>query len=157
MITRRYLKRGGNLRLRDEPAPQASVDLERDGFAMVPGLLSESDVADLRRELTELFETTRPEPRIAGSTEDDYADFRYEALNSSPAAQRMVAHPGILEVIEPLLGEDCHVVSNTVWWNQPQRERRRSTSATRGTSTRARTCPGPRASVGMTGSRTRSS
>ncbi len=123
VITRHYFRRGGNLRLRDEPAPQASIDLERDGFAMVPGLVSQSDVADLRREITELFETTRPEARMAGSTESDYADFRYEALNSSPAAQRTVAHPGILEIIEPLLGEDCHVVSNTAWWNQPQREK----------------------------------
>ncbi len=123
VITRHYFRRGGNLRPRDEPAPQASTDLERDGFAVVPGLVSQSDVADLRRELTELFETTRPEARMAGSTESDYADFRYEALNCSPAAQRTVAHPGILEIIEPLLGEDCHVVSNTAWWNQPQREK----------------------------------
>ena len=123
MITRHYFRRGGNLRLRDEPAPQASIDLERDGFALVPGLVSQSDVADLRRDLTELFETTRPEARMAGSTESDYADFRYEALNSSPAAQRTVAHPGILEIIEPLLGQDCHVISNTAWWNQPQREK----------------------------------
>jgi hypothetical protein len=123
VITRHYFRRGGNLRLRDEPAPQASIDLERDGFALVPGLVSQSDVADLRRDLTELFETTRPEARMAGSTESDYADFRYEALNSSPAAQRTVAHPGILEIIEPLLGEDCHVISNTAWWNQPQREK----------------------------------
>jgi len=123
VITRHYFRRGGNLRLRDEPAPQASIDLERDGFALVPGLVSQSDVADLRRDLTELFETTRPEARMAGSTESDYADFRYEALNSSPAAQRTVAHPGILEIIEPLLGQDCHVISNTAWWNQPQREK----------------------------------
>jgi hypothetical protein len=123
VITRKYFRRGGNLVVRDEPAPKASVDLERDRFAMVPGLVSDAEVADLRRELTELFETTRPEARMAGSTEADYADFRYEALNSSPAAQRTVAHRGILEVIEPLLGEDCHVISNTAWWNQPEREK----------------------------------
>ncbi len=123
VITRTYARRGGNLLLRDEPAPKASIDLERDGFAMVPGLVADSEVTDLRRELAALFETTRPEARMAGSTENDYADFRYEALNSSPAAQRTVAHRGILEVIEPLLGEDCHVVSNTAWWNKPEREK----------------------------------
>lgn len=123
MISRYYLRRGGNLRLREAPAPQASVDLERDGYTLVRGLVSAGDVATLRNELTALFETSRPEPRMEGSTEADYADFRYEALNSSPAAQRAVAHPGILEVIEPLLGEDCHIISNTAWWNQPEREK----------------------------------
>lgn len=123
MISRLYLRRGGNLQLRDGEVPVQSRDLERDGFALASGLVSAEDVDDLRRELTDLFETTRPEPRMSGSAEQDYADFRYEALSSSPAAQRAVAHPGILEIIEPLLGEDCHVVSNTAWWNQPEREK----------------------------------
>ncbi len=123
MISRHHLPRGANLRLREDASPSSSTDLERDGFALAAGVFSESDQANLRRELTELFETTRPDPRMPGSTEADYADFRYEALNTSAAAQRAVAHPGILEVIEPLLGEDCHVVSNTAWRNQPQREK----------------------------------
>jgi hypothetical protein len=61
--------------------------------------------------------------RLPDASEADYADFRYEALNRSAAAQAAVAHPTILEVIEPLLGEDCHVISNTVWRNQPEREK----------------------------------
>ena len=123
MITRHHLRRGANLKLRDQPAPAVSVDLERDGFAIAHGLVSPADVDELRRELMELFESTPPQARMPGSSPEEYADFRYEALNSSPAAQRAVAHPGILEIIEPLLGEDCHVVSNTAWFNQPEREK----------------------------------
>lgn len=123
MISRLYLRRGGNLRLHQDQVPEPSLDLERDGFAMARSLFSESDVAELRTELTDLFETTRPDVRLPDSTEEDYADFRYEALNRSAAAQRAVANPGILEIIEPLLGEDCHVISNTAWRNQPQREK----------------------------------
>lgn len=123
VISRLYLRRGGNLRLRHGEAPEASVDLERDGFALARGLFSEGQVAELRTELTHLFETTRPDVRLPDSTEEDYADFRYEALNRSPAAQRAVAHPRLLAIIEPLLGEDCHVISNTAWRNQPQREK----------------------------------
>ena len=123
MISRRYLTRGGNLELREGPVPEASVELERNGFAFLPGVLSDEEIAELRTELTDLFEGTRPDVRLPGSTEADYADFRYEALNRSPAAQRAVANTRILEVIEPLLGEDCHVISNTAWRNAPQREK----------------------------------
>lgn len=123
MISRIGLKRGRNLGLRETPAPDASTELERNGFAIAPGVFSSAEVDELKFEMTQLFESSRPDVRLPGSTEADYADFRYEALNRSAAAQRAVAHPGVLEVIEPLLGEDCHVVSNTAWRNLPQREK----------------------------------
>ena len=41
-------------------------------------------------------------------------------LNRSAACQRSLAHPKILEVIEPLLGDDCHVIANTAWRNPPE-------------------------------------
>jgi ectoine hydroxylase-related dioxygenase (phytanoyl-CoA dioxygenase family) len=123
MITRTSLKRGGNLALLDAPVPQASVDLQAEGFAAVRDALTEPEQDELRAELNEIFETTAPDIRLPGSSAEDYQDFRYEMLNRSPAAQRTVAHPKILEVIEPLLGEDCHVVSNTAWRNAPEREK----------------------------------
>ena len=41
-------------------------------------------------------------------------------LNRSAACQAAVMHPRILEVIEPLLGDDCHVIANTAWRNPPE-------------------------------------
>ena len=41
-------------------------------------------------------------------------------LNRSAACQRAIAHPRILETIEPLLGDDCHVIANTAWRNPPE-------------------------------------
>lgn len=123
VISRTYLTRGGNLELSDALVPDATVSLEQNGFAMVAGAFTEAEVSALGQELRHLFETTRPDVRLPGASEDDYADFRYEALNRSAAAQAAVAHPAALEVIEPLLGEDCHVISNTAWRNRPQREK----------------------------------
>lgn len=123
MISSTYLSRGGNLEVLDGPVPIASTALERQGFAIVPDVLSADELSNLREELTELFDSTAPDVRLPGANEEDYADFRYEALNRSAAAQTAVAHPVILEVIEPLLGEDCHVISNTAWRNRPQREK----------------------------------
>jgi len=123
MISRTYLTRGGNLTLLDADVPDATIALERDGYAIVRGGFSPDEVAELAKELHDLFDNTKPDVRLPGATEADYADFRYEALNRSAAAQAAVAHRSILDVIEPLLGEDCHVISNTVWRNQPQREK----------------------------------
>ena len=75
-------------------------------------------MARLRRELDALYEE-RPVVRVPGRSVEDYADFRHESLNRSAAAQAAVAEPRILEVIEPLLGEDCHVIANTTWRNPP--------------------------------------
>ncbi len=123
MITRTYLRRGANLEPLDAAVPDASTSLEQLGFAIVHDAFSAGEVETLRTELNHLFDTTRPDVRLPGLTEADYADFRYEALNRSPAAQAAVSHRAILDVIEPLLGEDCHVVSNTAWRNSPSREK----------------------------------
>jgi hypothetical protein len=123
VISRTYLTRGGNLKLLEAVVPDASVALEQHGFAMAAGAFSAAEVSTLSDEVGVLFGATRPDVRLPDATEEDYADFRYEALNRSAAAQAAVAHPAILEIIEPLLGEDCHVVSNTAWMNRPQREK----------------------------------
>ncbi len=123
MISRTSLKRGGNLRLRDGTAPEASRSLENLGYAHIEAAFDSTDVAALATELGDLFDSTEPEPRMEGSTPEDYSDFRYAALNQSAAAQKAVANRRILEVIEPLLGEDCHVISNTAWRNRPTREK----------------------------------
>jgi len=58
------------------------------------------------------FAATTPE-----RSRSDAPEFRYEMLNRSAAAQAAIGHPRILEVIEPLLGDDCHVIANTAWRN----------------------------------------
>ena len=123
MISRTRLTRGGNLTLIEGATSEASQTLEELGYAHIEGAFESNEVAVLSDELHALFESTQPEVRMEGSTVEDYSDFRYAALNRSAAAQSAIAHPKILEVIEPLLGEDCHVVSNTAWRNRPEREK----------------------------------
>jgi hypothetical protein len=40
-------------------------------------------------------------------------------LNYSALCQAIVADRYILNIVEPLLGEDCHVIANTAWKNPP--------------------------------------
>ncbi len=105
---------GGNLALREGAAPEASAQLERDGYAVLRGALAPELQARLTTEIEAVF-TQRPTER----GRPDRAEFRYEMLNRSPASQEAVGHPMILAAIEPLLGEDCHVIANTAWWNPP--------------------------------------
>ncbi len=110
-MIRRLMK---NLTLYSGPAPGAAHDLERDGFAVLRGVFDEDDVRTLTDEIDATF-AAYPAERARS----DNDEFRYEMLNRSAACQRAVAHPAIREVIEPLLGDDCHVIANTAWRNPP--------------------------------------
>ena len=104
---------GGNLRLLKSGAPEASAQLERDGFTIVPGVLDAAEVAALKTEIAAHFDESPPRPN------DKNGEFRHGMLNVSPLSQAAVGAPGLLDVIEPLLGEDCHVIANTAWRNVP--------------------------------------
>ena len=106
---------GGNLGPWRGDAPLASVQLEQDGYAVLPGVFTADEVAALAAEIEDVYASTPPNPR----PRPDRAEFRYEMLNRSPLAQQAIAHPVILEAIEPLLGGDCHVIANTAWRNPP--------------------------------------
>jgi ectoine hydroxylase-related dioxygenase (phytanoyl-CoA dioxygenase family) len=104
-----------NLALLDpSTAPAESAQLERDGWACLPHVFADDEVARLRQEIDAVFDAL-PSERSRGDREQ----FRYEMLNRSAACQEACAHPRMLEVIEPLLAEDCHVIANTAWRNPP--------------------------------------
>ena len=104
-----------NLTVYEGDAPEASVQLERDGWTVIRDVFTAAEVAELRAEIDAVFEAVPPE-RVRG----DKDEFRYEMLNRSAACQLAIAHPRILEAIEPLLGDDCHVIANTAWRNPPE-------------------------------------
>ena len=111
------IKRGRPyLQSRTEPASDETHQLERDGYAIVRNLLSADEVAELRAEINDIYDRVPADTRGTRSPEDA-AMFRYALLNRSAAAQRAVANPKLLAVIEPLLGEDCNVIANTAWRN----------------------------------------
>ena len=107
----------GFLKLRTQPVSEAACSLEDRGYACLRGVLSGSEIEALRAEVERVFEELPPDVRIEARPAEDMAMFRYEMLNRSALCQEMVAHPTILETIEPLLGEDCHVIANTAWRN----------------------------------------
>jgi len=115
---RRMLSRkGGYLWPRRASAPAASHQLEREGWAVLRGVLDEASRAALGREIESIYHALPPDGRNPMRPAEEDQDFRYEMLNRSPLCQAAIGHASILEAIEPLLGEDCHVIANTCWRN----------------------------------------
>ncbi len=105
---------GKNLGVFAGNAPEASAQLERDGYAVLRGVLEQADIDQLAAEIEDAFDRYPP-----SRNRTDKDEFRYEMLNIGPASQRAIGHPVILAAIEPLLGNDCHVIANTAWRNPP--------------------------------------
>jgi hypothetical protein len=80
--------------------------------------LSAAETDVLRTEMDRLFD----EPDIELRRADDADEYRYAVLNRSAVVQQLVGNRDILDVIEPLIGEDCHVIANTAWRNRAGRQ-----------------------------------
>ena len=103
-----------------EAVSPPSRQLEEQGFARLANVFSAAEVAALHEDLSALYRSTEAEVRNSKLAQEERDDFRYAVLNSSALAQQAIAHPSILSSIEPLLGNDCHVIANTCWRNPPR-------------------------------------
>ena len=116
MITRRT----GYLTITTKPVPEASEQLQRDGYTLLRGLFSADEVAELVADIERVYDEVPPDERSDRYGPEHWEPFRYEMLNRSEVVQRALAKAALLDVIEPLLGEDCHVIANTAWRQEPQ-------------------------------------
>ena len=116
MLTRK----GIYFEARTEPAPVASATLERDGFTLLPAVFDAGETQALREACDAVYAEFPADGRSRARPPEEDEDFRYEMLNRSAEAQLACAKPEILAVIDPLLGEDCHVIANTCWRNPPR-------------------------------------
>jgi ectoine hydroxylase-related dioxygenase (phytanoyl-CoA dioxygenase family) len=114
MLTRKT----GYLTVRDENDPEiqtATHELQREGFTLIPQVFNSTELSALANEISAVFDDIEPDIRSVRVAQNHFEPFRYEMLNRSALAQRAIGHPEILSVVEPLLGEDCHVIANTAW------------------------------------------
>ncbi len=106
----------GYLTLSSKTVPASAEHLQSDGYVVLNGVFAEEELAALCADVDRVFEEYPPDER--GDAPEQSAPFRYEMLNRSGVVQRAIGHPRILEAVEPLLGEDCHVIANTAWRQQ---------------------------------------
>ncbi len=110
---------GGYLLPVDECDSVHAQELEDQGATVLRNAFSAEEISELRLEIERIYESTPPDDRGANRSNEIAQEFRYEMFNRSPMAQEFVGRREVLDVIEPLLGEDCHVIANTCWWNPP--------------------------------------
>jgi hypothetical protein len=112
-------RRSGYLTIRSDPVPGPAEALQRDGYVTLPGVFTPAEVKALVADIDRVYDELPPDERVPDKAPGHWDPFRYEMLNRSELVQRAIASPAILEVIEPLLGEDCHVIANTAWRQPP--------------------------------------
>jgi ectoine hydroxylase-related dioxygenase (phytanoyl-CoA dioxygenase family) len=108
-----------SVRPAEDDGREASRHLEDQGFVLLRSVLDADEIAELEADIDRVFAEEPPDIRRTDRPPERYAPFRYAMLNRSAPCQRVIGHPAILEVIEPLLGEDCHVIANTAWRQEP--------------------------------------
>jgi hypothetical protein len=103
----------GYLSLVSGSAPTTVERLQSDGYVILNGVFAGVELVELRSDVERVFAEYPPDER--GDSREESSPFRYEMLNRSSLVQRAIGNPRILETVEPLLGEDCHVIANTAW------------------------------------------
>src|SRR5687768_15650914 len=112
-------RRTGYLTMCSEPGPPESQQLQREGYVVLSGVFTADEVAELVTDVDRVFDEYPPDERRDDRPDGHWEPFRYEMLNRSAVAQRAAAHRTVLDVVQPLLGEDCHVIANTAWRQPP--------------------------------------
>ena len=107
----------GYLALTSKPVPNSAERLQSNGYVVLDGVFDGEELATLCGDVERVFDEYPPDDR--GDPPEQSNPFRYEMLNRSDAVQRAIANTRILETVEPLLGEDCHVIANTAWRQRP--------------------------------------
>jgi hypothetical protein len=101
------------------PAPEGTRALENEGHYLLRGAFAEREIAELRDDILRVYRKVRPDKRACRPSAENAAMFRYEMFNRSALVQRAIGQRCILEILAPLLGQDCHVISCTSWKNAP--------------------------------------
>ena len=107
----------GYLTVRSDAVPAEVESLRSEGYVQLGAVFTGQELAALRAEVERVFEEYPPDNR--GDSPEESAPFRYEMLNRSALVEEAIGHPRILDAVEFLLGEDCHVIANTAWWQHP--------------------------------------
>lgn len=105
----------------DGSAPYGTHSLEERGHYLARNVFTPAEIASLRAEIEAVYADHPPDWRPGSPTREHAEMFRYQMFNRSALCQAVIGRREILDVLEPLLGDDCHAISCTAWRNTPGR------------------------------------
>jgi len=97
------------------PTPELLAQYERDGFLVLPHVLSPAEVAALREGVEKAFAVPSEEAALYHMPEI----WRPKMFEQGPAFEALVDHPGIAALVDAILGEDCHLIANSALRTSP--------------------------------------
>jgi hypothetical protein len=90
-------------------------DFHRDGFRLLPGLLTANEVAALRAAVDRFFENPRHK-----DTHNLYGEWiGVRLFETDPIFEDMLTREPIISLVEAILGDDCHLVAENIVRNKP--------------------------------------
>ncbi|MCX7800478.1 MAG: phytanoyl-CoA dioxygenase family protein [Fimbriimonadales bacterium] len=123
-----HLPRAADVEGRRKVTVEEYVRYHREGYVVVPGLLSFEDVAELLGLCDDILWGREPLPglepvRADASEEELYSRFtRIHMLHRASArAERGLLHPRVLDVLEALIGPDVLALQSMLFLNPPGR------------------------------------
>ena len=91
------------------PTPELLAQFNRDGFLVLPDVLSPAEVSRLRAGLERVFNQFSPEAEIYHMQEI----WRSKMFEHGEEFEELIDHPGIAQFVEAVLGPDCHMIAQT--------------------------------------------
>ena len=85
--------------------------LHEEGFALIPGVLTAEEVAQMRNKIDEL----KPFGFDAQGKTDHYKC----VFNRDPYWLQYLDRPGVIELAEATMGDQCHIIGQTAWRSHP--------------------------------------
>lgn len=97
------------------PTPEILAQFERDGFLVVPDVLTPAEVTSLRTGVAKAFSVPSPEAEMYGQQ----AIWRPRMFEHGQEFEALLDHAGIAQFIDRVLGEDCHIIANSALRTSP--------------------------------------
>ena len=91
------------------PTAELMAQYERDGFLVLPDVLSPDEVATLQAGVERAFAKHCPEADLYGMQEI----WRPKMFEQGPEFEALIDHPNIIDLIEKILGGNCHLIANS--------------------------------------------
>jgi hypothetical protein len=94
------------------------AQFHRDGFLVVPGALSPEETATLRAGVERAFDRPNAEAEMYGAMMARI--WRPKMFEQGPEFEALVDNPGVIDLVEAILGEDCHLIANSALRTGPE-------------------------------------